>query len=117
MSDLYGLIDYQRQIFYCLIISENHVEVFGMNTIKRKKQIPALILSISMFLGLFSGCSEKKNDAGQSSASEVTTESQTSEMLPETMTSDTEPQIISSESSSEQTVPSEKAPEEKAYGY
>ena len=87
-----------------------------MSTIKRKKQIQALILSISMVLGVFSGCSEKKKDAETQVSSEVESVSRTSETHTEITSSETDPVILSTESSEEQTTPSEKAPEEKAYG-
>ena len=87
-----------------------------MSTIKRKKQIQALILSISMVLGVFSGCSEKKKDAETQVSSEVESVSRTSETHTEITSSETDPVILSTESSEEQTTPSEKAPEEKVYG-
>ena len=72
-----------------------------MSTIKRKKQIQALILSISMVLGVFSGCSEKKKDAETQVSSEVESVSRTSETHTEITSSETDPVILSTESSEE----------------
>ena len=86
-----------------------------MNTNKRKKQIQAVILSLGVILGMISGCSEKKKDTESQVSSEVESVSRTSETYTEITSSETDPLVLSSESSSEQTISSEKALEEKAY--
>ncbi|MBP5416808.1 MAG: hypothetical protein J6Y58_04695 [Clostridiales bacterium] len=64
---------------------------------------------------MISGCSEKKKDTESQVSSEVESVSRTSETYTEITSSETDPLVLSSESSSEQTISSEKALEEKAY--
>jgi len=85
-----------------------------MRTGKNWRKIQAVILGIGVALGMFSGCSGKK----EKNTSEITSsypaeESGATEMTAQPTSSETE--TTPSETSSENTSSSAKAPEEKAY--
>ena len=87
---------------------------------KKSSKIQAVILSVGMILGMFSGCSGKKEtETSVKISTETETQTQSTETSEDTMPSETETkpsetETIPSEAPTEETTSSEKAPEEKA---